>query len=301
MWTVGPAEGGGNQLIPRNDLYDGLALDLAQALVPSALHPAETLGWSGFFISLEATLTTIDAEAGHWRCGIENTGPGGNGGNGVCDSWDVADGVLFVPTVHVRKGLPYSFEFGFQIKYVANSEMVGVGGELRWSPFEGYRNGWAGAIPDIGFRFAGMYLMGSSELVLGILGGGVSISHPFTVSGEMTITPYGGYEMYFVGADQEQVLNSSYVENPDDFNAFCAAGGITECEQQRFLEFHGGKSRNFGQDLATLKFMQAYLGVRFLWERLAVSPQFALTIPWHSGLAEDKVHFQFALSVGTDF
>lgn len=305
MWTVGSL-GGAPAIVTRDDLFDGLALDLAQALAPNVLHPAETLGWSGFYIGLEANLTIIDAGAPHWRCGIENTGSGQYaGGNNVCDSWDVSDGALFVPAIHVRKGFPYSLEVGFQVQYVANSEMVAIGGEIRWAPFEGFREGWMGYLPDFSVSFAGNYLMGSNELVLGQLGANFMLSYPFTISGQATITPYFGYQFFIVGADQEQVHNSLYVEDPQEFRDFCSANGIDPGDYQRcnpFIEFHGGGSRNFGQNLDTLKYHRLYLGARILWENLAITPQFGLTMPWFTGEAEDTgTHFQVSLSVGSDF
>jgi len=304
MWRVD-----GTRIVTRDDLFDGLALDLAQGLAPNLLAPAETLGWSGFFMGLEATLTVIDQNALWWRCGIEGNRhvPGDlGGGNNRCDTWSGhVDGVLFVPALHVRKGLPYSLEVGLQIQYVANSEMVGIGGEIRWAPFEGYRSGWMGYIPDISIRFTGTYLMGSNELALGMVGGDISISYPFTISGQWTITPYFAYQFFIVGADHEQVLNSLYVDDNQAFETFCNDNGITGTNSQsgclHYLDFHDGGSRNFGQDLATLKFHRLALGGRVLWENLAVTPQFALTLPWESGYSEDRVNFQISISIGADF
>ncbi|MBU0533155.1 hypothetical protein KKB44_06705 [Candidatus Micrarchaeota archaeon] len=301
MWQVRMDPVRGNQLVTRDDLFDGLALDVAQALAPNILAPAETLGWSGFFMGLEATLTVIDPDALWWRCGIEGN-RGSDGGNGACDNWQGhTDGVLFVPALHVRKGLPYSFELGLQIQYVANSEMVGIGGEIRWAPFEGFRSGWMGYLPDIGLRFTGTYLMGSNELALGLLGGDISISYPFTISGQWTLTPYLGYQFFIIGADHEQVLNSAYVDNPQGFEQFCLNNGITPDNCVHYLDFHSGGSRNFGQNLASLKFHRLFLGTRILWERLAVTPQVAVTLPWESGSSEDRYNFQFSISVGSDF
>lgn len=317
MWRYDPTT---NQIVTRNDLFDALALDLAQGFAPPVLRPAETLGWSGFFMGLEATLTFIDPEAAQWRCGIE-ANEHDHGGNMGCNGWDVSDGALFVPTVHVRKGLPYSIELGFHIQYMANSELVGIGGEIRFAPFEGYRNGWAGYLPDVGVAFVGSYIMGSDELAVGMLGVDVSISYPFTISGQFTITPYLGYDFFLVGADHEQVFNSMHIDDPQGFQNFCAAppGGtgdpVSNCSP--FLEFHGGGSRNFGQDIAGLSFHRLYFGARILWENLAVTPQFGATFPGSVGSAdgqtitdaagrsyqrtEARTHFQMALSVGTDF
>lgn len=317
MWRYDPTT---NQIVARNDLFDALALDLAQAFAPSILHPAETLGWSGFFLGLEATLTLIDSEAAQWRCGIE-ANENDHGGNMMCNQWDIADGALFVPTVHVRKGLPYSIEVGFQIQYMANSELVGIGGEIRFAPFEGYRDGWAGYLPDVSIGFAGTYIMGTSELAVGLLGLDLSVSYPFTISGQFTITPYVGYDFFIVGADHEQVFNSWHIDNPQAFQDFCASppdgtgDPISNCSP--FLEFHSGGSRNFGQNIAGLTFHRFYVGARILWENLTFTPQFGVTFPGSVGSAtgetivdsagrsyqttEARSHFQLALSVGTDF
>jgi len=289
----------GGQLVARDDLYDGLALDLGFALAPQIHRPAETLGWSGFFLGLEATVTAIDNQALHFVCGIENLPSGADdGGDGACDEWqDNVDLATFVPAVHVRKGLPYSFELGFQIMYMANTELVAVGGEVRWAPLEGFRTGWMGFLPDVSFAFTGSYVMGSTELALGMLGGDVSLSYPFTISGQMTLTPYAGWQFMVVGADHEQVLNSYYLENGVD--AFEDRYGT---EASPYVSFHEGNSRNFGQELATLKFHRFFFGLRFLWERLAVTPQFAFGMPMEAGEADNSgFRFQFGLSVGSDF
>jgi hypothetical protein len=302
-----------NRIVTRNDLFDALALEYAMALSPNVNHPAETLGWSGFFIGLEATLTSIDPDALHFLCGVENER--GQGGNMQCNGWSaVADGATFVPAVHVRKGLPYSLELGFQIQYMSNSELVAIGGEIRWSPFEGYREGWMGYLPDVGLAFSGNYLMGSNELALGQVGANFSISYPFTITGQATITPYFGYQFYIVGADHEQVYNSEYIDSPSDFASRfqCAGSDGTLGTCNPFLEFHGGESRNFGQSRATLRYHRLYLGARVLWENLAFTPQFAIAMPWFAGeatgetvdgvqMAEVGPRFQFSLSVGSDF
>lgn len=330
MWRYDPTT---NQIVTRDDLFDALALELAEGFAPNITYPAETLGWSGFFMGLEATLTVIDNEAMQWRCGVEATGQGGNGGgNGVCDTWDLADGALFIPAVHVRKGLPYSLELGFQIQYMANSELVGIGGEIRWSPFEGYREGWAGYLPDVSIAFTGNYVMGSSELALGQLGALVSLSYPFTISGQVILTPYLGYQFMIVGADHEQVFNSLYINEPGDssnpqpgsLRGFCAdppsalpGNSIAPENCNPYLDFHGGLSRNFGQELASLKYHRLFVGARLIWEHLAVTPQFAVTLPWEVGDATGEIerdaagreyrhastgtHFQFSVSVGSDF
>ena len=310
LWRYLPSQ---HRIVTRDDVFDALALEYAMALAPNVNHPAETLGWSGFFIGLEATLTTIPADSTQFLCGIENEA--GQGGDMQCDQWDtVSDGAIFVPAVHVRKGLPYSLELGFQIQYMSNSELVAIGGEIRWSPFEGFREGWAGYLPDIGISLSGNYLMGSNELVLGQLGANFSISYPFSITGQAIITPYVGYQFYVVGSDHEQVFNSAYIDSPSDFENRYQCGGaggeLGPCSH--FLEFHGGHSRNFGQDIATLRYHRIYLGARIIWEHLAVTPQFAFTVPWYTGSATGEVvdgvqqasvgsRFQFSLSVGSDF
>lgn len=254
--------------VPDQESYENLAMDLAFGIAPKLLAPADTLGYSGFYLGLEGTLTVIDSNASYWKEGVERKGS--------------PDDVLFVPSIHIRKGLPFSFELGFSISYVSDSEMVVVGGDLSFSPFEGFRYGVLGYLPDLKVRFSGSYLTGEDELALGLMGVDVSISYPFTILGIFTITPYAGWQYLWVGIDHEIVVVEDYIENPQQYKEKYHTDNY-------YIDF---TPRNFGSDAGVLTMQRIFIGFRVLWEHLTITPEFAFT---------PTGKFQFSLGVGTDF
>jgi len=111
--------------------YRYLANELAAALTPKPLGPAETLGVSGFEFSLASSHTSINGSAGYWR---------GQPGNPVFEGVSQGHGQpksFWTPTLHLRKGLPMSTELGITATYLAFSEMFMLGGELKIALHEG--------------------------------------------------------------------------------------------------------------------------------------------------------------------
>ena len=69
---------------------------------------------------------------------------------------------MFVPTVHIRKGLPYSVEVGVTGSYLAYSSMFSLGAEIKTAIYESYYR-W---VPALGARLAFGTLFGTPELTL---------------------------------------------------------------------------------------------------------------------------------------
>jgi hypothetical protein len=249
--------------------FRNLAREFGLAVAPTLLAPAETLGYAGFYLGLEGTITTINSDADYWIRGTEDGNP---------------DQVLFVPSIHVRKGLPFSFELGTSISYVAATEQVLLGADIRWALLEGYRTGWKAYFPDISVRGAVNRLMGDDEMDLTVWSIDVALSHPFAISGMMTITPYLGYQFVQTIADTALVLNG--IEDPDnpshtliecdadpgsstfasDYQTNCI-GGVDGPGGMRFLNF----------DREYIDRHRGYVGIRFLYERFAAIVQAAFT------------------------
>jgi hypothetical protein len=183
--------------------YERFLAEYFWALTPKLLAPADTLGYSGFYMGLESTATSFP----DWNLpATQNpsyfaTGPAN----------DKPD-AMFVPSIHVRKGLPWSFELGGSINYLAQSEVVGIGGEVKWSLFEGYLKGFRGGLPNLAARGSVVRIIGTTDLDVTIVGVDGSISRPFAIGGQITLTPYAGYQYvwtcirtepitYFDGAD----------------------------------------------------------------------------------------------------
>src|SRR5207249_4102811 len=86
--------------------YRSLSNELATAMAPRPLAPAETLGMSGFEFSLASAVTPIAYNEDYWK-----GQPGNPVFEGVLHQRAVPHN-LWTPTAHLRKGLPLSTEIG---------------------------------------------------------------------------------------------------------------------------------------------------------------------------------------------
>jgi len=179
--------------------FEDLMRELGLATGPVFLAPAETLGLNGFSFAFEGSIVPIHNDRDYWTLATE-----GNPG-----------GVLFIPHLHVRKGLPFSFEIGAQLSYVPESEIFVVGAELKWALNEGFYY-----IPDLAIRFSINHAVGSKDFELSTGGWDVSLSHAFGIGGMLSLTPYAGYNMLFVHASSHVVIASPTFTTPMDQMVF---------------------------------------------------------------------------------
>ncbi len=262
-----------------------LSREFGLAVAPPLLAPAESLGYAGFYLGLEATVTTINSDNSNpqnvWLMGTEDQNP---------------DGALFVASIHARKGLPFSFELGTTVSYISATEDVLLGLDIRWALLEGYRTGWKAYFPDLAVRGAVNRLTGDDEMDLTVWSIDAALSHPFSISGMMTITPFGGYQFVQTIADTSLVLNG--MTNPDDstrsliqcdagsdYQANCI-GGVTG-PNLRFLDF--------GREYIDRH--RLYVGVRFIYEHFSATLEGAFTLD----PADISSQQTFAASLGFDY
>jgi len=248
--------------VPCQNNFHKLIRDYSFAFSPKILAPAETLGYDGFYAGLEGALTPVDSGAAYMKEGTVIQGS--------------SDAIIFIPALHIRKGLPWSIELGSSLNYMANSELVAMGAEVKWSLFEGFRKPKLGYLPDVAVRASVMRLLGSSDIDLTIVGLDASISRPFAVSGEVIFTPYLGYQFLWsfvyaesvvVGQRQNELLDQAVV----------------------------GKDAVFQFKKETLYRHRPFVGFRFIWEHLTFTPEVSL------GLGDNKVAVQPAFALGADF
>jgi len=173
------------------DNFENLMTDLGLATGPVFLAPAETLGLNGFSFALEGTVVPIPGDKDYWDVPTEGT----------------PQNVLFIPHIHVLKGLPFSFEVGANLSYLPESELFNVGAEVKWAINEGFYY-----IPDLAVRVSINHMVGSKDFELTTGGWDVSVSHAFGIGGMLSLTPYAGYNMLFIHA-------SSHVVLPQDLTA----------------------------------------------------------------------------------
>ncbi len=170
------------------ELFNKLMRELGLATGMVILAPAETLGLNGFSFALEGSVVPIHNDEEYWQKATEGS-PGS---------------VLFIPHLHVRKGLPFSFEVGAQFSLLPESELFNMGAELKWALNEGFF-----FVPDLAVRVAINHAVGSKDFELTTGGWDVSLSKAFGIGGMLALTPYAGYNMFFVHASSHVLLDNT--------------------------------------------------------------------------------------------
>ena len=166
-----------------NAAFRSFARQMGAAMTSVDLAPPQTLGQSGFSVNVELAVVSF------------------RGGRAlpVADG-DGFRGPLLMPSIHVRKGLPWSFEVGARAAWIEKSQMGVASAELKWALNEGYT-----FLPDIGVRAHLSKLLNARSLELLAGGLDVSLGKRFSFFGMMSVTPYLGWDLVFVGASTSNV------------------------------------------------------------------------------------------------
>jgi len=180
--------------------WRSMTTELAFTLAPRALAPAETLGVSGFEMSIANSLTDITEAADYWK---------GQAGEPVFEaplSGRKTPKMLWTPTLHLRKGLPLSTEIGIQGSYLSFSELFMVGAEFKIAIYESFFR-W---LPALALRVAGGRLFGSSQIDMLTGEADVMASLPFGVGGMCQVTPYVGFGEMFAHVNSYVIDETPY-------------------------------------------------------------------------------------------
>ena len=184
--------------------YRRLASELTAALAPRVLQPAETLGMSGFEFSVVSTVAGISGESAYWQ---------GQPGNPVLEGGMQADRKvplsLWVPSIHLRKGLPLSTEVGASATYLSFSEMFMLGGEVKLAIHESFFR-W---VPALSVRGAIARLMGSSDLDIITGEFDVLASLPIGIGGMLQVTPFLGYAHIMAQFNSQVIDETPHIVN----------------------------------------------------------------------------------------
>lgn len=142
-----------------------LSEDLGAALSYKPLSPGEPLGVTGFDIGIEATATKL-----------ENSEIFDNAVTGT------APDTLYLPKLHIHKGLPFGFDVGASYSAVPDSNIKVWGAEVRYAILKG-----STTTPAIALRASYSALDGVDQLKFNTTGVDLSISKGFAI-----FTPYAG-------------------------------------------------------------------------------------------------------------
>lgn len=145
--------------------FRNVSEDLGSALSYKGVIPAEPLGITGFDLGIEVTQTDLAKSASLW--------------NALSGS-DISK--LYVPKLHVTKGLPLDIDVGAFYSAVPTTDIKFYGGELRWAFMPG-----STAMPAVAVRGALTKLSGVNQLSLDTKSLDVSVSKGFAM-----LTPYAG-------------------------------------------------------------------------------------------------------------
>jgi len=170
-----------------------LSTEMALALSSAILQTASTTGHSGFAVDLEVASVPAHGDA------IGTATPAGFSNQ----AWPTRStpGQLYLPSVHVRKALPFSLEFGGRMIYLSKSSYYAAQGEVKWALNEGFDY-----IPDFAVRAAYTRLFGQKDWNLGTTDLDVMVSKRWALSGGVTsLTPYLVGRFTVVSASSGQI------------------------------------------------------------------------------------------------
>lgn len=235
-----------------NGSFRILARQMGAAITAVNLAPPETLGHAAFSVNLELSVVGLDGKV-----------PPGPGVSPVRDGFALPtdrafEGPLLMPAVHVRKGLPFSFELGGRVAWLDKSSMFAGTAELKWAPMEGFAN-----LPDVGVRIHANRLFNTPGWELGTGGVDLGIGKTFPIGGMVTLSPYGGWNLGFTGASSDLLdfdpqrtrsgVGGDTTVNPDIYGAYAS------------VNFFSNPSNRF------------YAGVRFIGGIVQLGAEVSLT------------------------
>ncbi len=186
-----------------DDAWRRVMTQFAGSMIPPLLAPAGTRGVRGIYVGFETWLTPIENNASTatgeaWHRAVEGDGMGGP------DRSRFVDSLLAWGRFNVRKGLPFGFDLGMNIGYLANTSYWTLGLEIRWALFEGFRDG-VGWIPDLAVRGAVQTLMGDAEFNITVPSVDLVLSEPIVIANTVEVTPSIYGQVAWVFADSELV------------------------------------------------------------------------------------------------
>lgn len=164
----------GGQVVIDQAGFDALAGDITHLIGPKMLGPAKSSGGLGFEFGLDIAVGTL-SETAHWEKAI---------GSG--------ESTATALQLQARKGLPYGFELGGVVSHLVDTDLWGVGMDLKYAFLEGYR-----FLPDVALRASVATTLGSRDMSLLVVGGDLTISKNFAIAGLVTMAPYAGYSFLY--------------------------------------------------------------------------------------------------------
>ncbi|UUZ47864.1 hypothetical protein LP420_33010 [Massilia sp. B-10] len=143
--------------------FANLSKDFTAAASYKGVSPAEPLGLTGFDIGVELTSTKMKHGDVWEKAGADSS-------------------TLYMPKVHVHKGLPFNIDIGASLSMVPGSDIKIGGAEIKYALIEG-----GTATPAVSVRGAVTRLFGVDQIDADTRSLELTVSKGF-----LNMTPYGG-------------------------------------------------------------------------------------------------------------
>ncbi|NTX00560.1 hypothetical protein HUA74_00525 [Myxococcus sp. CA051A] len=234
-------QGGALTNAAANANFRAFARVMGAAITSANLMPPETTGHSAWAVNAELSVVSLPDSV---RIPTENP---------------EQPSTVLIPSFHVRKGLPFSLELGGRVGWVEKSSQVVATGEVKWAVNEGFT--W---LPDVGLRGHVTKLFGARDLSLTVMGLDIGVGKQFPLGGMVTLTPYGGLDLGFVGATTSR-LDFDPSRSYEDSTVGDSRGALTGTDNYAKVSF--GDNVN----------QRIYGGVRFIGGVLQLGAELSLT------------------------
>jgi hypothetical protein len=267
-------------IVQDNAGFRSLASEVGAVVAPRPVDTADSLGLSGFALSADVGINTINKDQHYWQ--QTSSGPSS-----------------VVPTLQFmgRKGLWPGLEVGAGATKVFDSRMWTIGGYGKIAIHEGFHHL---PIPSIAIRGMFSRLLGSKDLDLTTVSVGISLSHVFGLGSTVNLTPYVGYQALMILARTGVIDATPGWDEHTDGAKPCDNGDATCTVSPEFV---------FKQQDAIVRH-RPYLGLRMIYSVIRVTFEAMFTPPGKSedtSVAADAVkdssglNQHYTVSVGLDF
>lgn len=270
---------------PDNTAFRNYVSELGFAIAPTAFHPAHTTGFGGFALTFETSFTGVNAsgtstatdgtQRKYWVDGTQ--GARDPNSKAFPPSNKNPDSIIGVYSLKARKGLPLGFELVGDLGWVGNTSLWVLGADLRWSPFEGFRTGPLGVLPDVAVGGGVRTLTGTSKFSLTTVGVDVQLSKPIPIADVSKLTPYVGYQWLFIFGDSAVVDATPNVDALDQcgYTGPNAVTGAPSCRNRlsNGLENNGDFNNNFTFDKVRTERHRMIIGVNYRYEFVYLATQ----------------------------
>lgn len=187
-------DGSGNlmSVVGQNLELRALSSQLGVVLAPHLLTPADTIGFGGFQLSVDYSMTTIDSRATYWRALEGTSDPAGTGATAH------GDGMMRTVGFFARKGMWFpvpSMEVGAGAIHLVDSHTWAGQLYTKLALHEGYHQL---PIPSLAVRGAVSRMMNQRELDLTVASMDIAISKHLGIGGTWRFDPYGGWNMLLI-------------------------------------------------------------------------------------------------------